>query len=267
VSAAAGLDQLVAWLPPGWTLLTLLASALAIALAGVVRGLTGFGFSALAVSSLSLWLPPAQVVPPVLLLEVLASFWLLPSVWRDIHWNWMAWLVAGNVVGIPLGVLLLADGDANLVKAAIAALVLVFAIALARRWRPPWHDGRATRLATGLVSGLCNGLAAIGGLAAVVMLLSSAVAVASTRATLIGLFVFIDLYSLAVASGHGLVGSTMLVTTAWLLLPMLAGVAVGSRWYARVDEQRFRRVVVFTLIALASLGLAAAIGRAVAGAS
>jgi hypothetical protein len=111
------LADLAAWLPSGWTLGTLLASALAIALAGVVRGLTGFGFSALAVSSLSLWLPPAQVVPPVLLLEVLASFWLLPSVWRDIHWNWMAWLVAGNVVGIPLGVMLLADGDANLVKA------------------------------------------------------------------------------------------------------------------------------------------------------
>jgi uncharacterized protein len=261
------LAEFAAWLPSGWTLGTLLASALAIALAGVVRGLTGFGFSALAVSSLSLWLPPAQVVPPVLLLEVLASFWLLPSVWRDIHWNWMAWLVAGNVVGIPLGVMLLADGDANLVKAGIAALVLVFAVALARRWRPPWHDGRGTRLATGLVSGLCNGLAAIGGLAAVVMLLSSAVAVASTRATLIGLFVFIDLYSLAVASGHGLVGASMLVATAWLLLPMLIGVALGSRWYARVDEQRFRRVVVFTLIALASLGLVAAVGRAVAGAS
>jgi uncharacterized protein len=99
------------------------------------------------------------------------------------------------------------------------------------------------------------------------MLLSSAVAVASTRATLIGLFVFIDLYSLAVASGHGLVGASMLVATAWLLLPMLIGVALGSRWYARVDEQRFRRVVVFTLIALASLGLVAAIGRALAGAS
>lgn len=248
--------DLAGLLPPDWTLAMLAASVAAIAIAGVVRGLTGFGFSALAVSSLSLWLPPTQVVPPVLLLEVLASVSLLPSVWRDIHWNWMAWLIAGNVIGIPLGVALLASGDAYAVKAAIAALVLLFAFALARRWRPPWHDGRAVRLGTGLASGVCNGLAAIGGLAAVVMLLSTTVAVASARATLIGLFLFTDVYSLAVAATHGLVGTPMLVATAWLVPPMLAGVAFGSRWYARTDADRFKRYVIVLLMGLALLGIA-----------
>ena len=256
------MSEFTEWLPSGWSVATLAASALAVLLAGVVRGLTGFGFSALAVSSMALWLPPAQVVPPVLLLEVLASVWMLPAVWRDIHWNWMGWLVAGNVVGIPLGVLLLADGDPNLVKAAISAVVLVFAAALARHWRPPWRDGTLARMGTGLVSGVCNGLAAVGGLAAVVMLLSTAVAVAATRATLVGLFVFTDVYALAVAAMHGLVGPPMLLATGWLLVPMLAGVALGTHGYARIDASRFRVIVIRVLIILALLGLTGAAWRA-----
>jgi hypothetical protein len=253
-----------AWLPAGWSAATLLASTAAIALAGVVRGLTGFGFSALAVSALALWMAPTLVVPAVLLLEVLASVWMLPAVWRDVHWPWMAWLVAGNAVGIPLGVLWLAAGDPDAVKAAISALVLLFAWALARRWRPPWGDGGATRLATGVVSGLCNGLAAIGGLVAVVMLLSTAVAVAATRATMIALFVLIDVYAVGIAATQSLVGRDVLLATAWWLPPMLVGVAAGSRWYARIDAARLRVLVVRVLMLLAGLGLAGALGRALA---
>lgn len=211
----------------------------------MVRGLTGFGFSAMAVSALALWMTPTPVVPAVLLPEVLASVWMLPAVWRDVHWPWMAWLIAGNALGIPLGVLWLANGDPNAVKAAISALVLLFAWALARQGRPPWGDGSATRLATGVVSGLCNGLAAIGGLVTVVMLLSTAVAVAATRATMIALSVVIDVYAVGIAATQSMVG-----------------VAAGSRWYACIDAARLRVLVVRVLMLLAGLVLAGALGRA-----
>ncbi|GIT72189.1 MAG: hypothetical protein Ct9H300mP28_20030 [Pseudomonadota bacterium] len=42
----------------------------AILLAAVIRGYSGFGFSALTVTSLSLILPPAEVVPTAFLLEI-----------------------------------------------------------------------------------------------------------------------------------------------------------------------------------------------------
>ncbi|RYF80996.1 MAG: sulfite exporter TauE/SafE family protein, partial [Comamonadaceae bacterium] len=41
--------------------------------AGVVRGFAGFGFSAIAVAGLSLIVSPAQVVPAIFALEILAS--------------------------------------------------------------------------------------------------------------------------------------------------------------------------------------------------
>jgi uncharacterized membrane protein YfcA len=252
---------LAALLPDGWTLGTTLLSLAAIFAAGVLRGLTGFGFSALAVSSMALWLPPAQVVPLVLLLEVVASVRMLPAVWRDIHWDWMLWLVVGNLVGAPIGVALLAWIDADVAKLAIALTVLFFGVLLMRDWRPPWHDGRVARLGAGVVSGVFNGLAAIGGLSAMVVLLATAVAVATARATLIGLFFVIDIYALALAALHGLVDRSLLVAAVLSLIPMLVGIDLGTRWFLRTDAPRFRRYVIWLLVALATLGLVAAAWR------
>jgi uncharacterized membrane protein YfcA len=92
-----------AWLPnasPG-----LLALAVAVVFgAGIVRGFAGFGFSALCVAGLSLVMPPAQVVPPVFVLEVLASSSLLRGALAHADWRWLNWLLAGNALFIPVGV-------------------------------------------------------------------------------------------------------------------------------------------------------------------
>ena len=65
----------------------------AILIAAFIRGYSGFGFSALAVTSLSLILPPAEVVPTAFLLEIVASIFMLPMVWKSIDWQKLKWLV------------------------------------------------------------------------------------------------------------------------------------------------------------------------------
>ena len=94
--------------PPPLALAPLVACLLIVAGAGVVRGFAGFGFSALCIAGLSLFVSPAQVIPPVFLLEVLASVGLLRSAWRDVDWRWLSWLALGNALCIPLGVAMLA---------------------------------------------------------------------------------------------------------------------------------------------------------------
>lgn len=48
----------------------------------VVRGFSGFGFSMIWVSGLTLVMPPAQAVPLILLSKVSTSLILLPGAWR-----------------------------------------------------------------------------------------------------------------------------------------------------------------------------------------
>jgi uncharacterized membrane protein YfcA len=239
----------------------LLASLCLVFAAGSVRGFAGFGFSALCVAGMSLYMPPAQVVPPIFMLEVLASLTLLRSAWKDVHWNWLSWLVAGNALCIPLGVALLAYVDETALRLLIGTLLLLSATLLRSGWTLALEPTRAMRLATGLVSGLVNGVAAIGGIAVAVLLSTTVLAPAAMRATMILLFLFTDLYALAWAAllpspaGHALLGVRTLHLALWLTPAMLAGIWVGQRAFVGVSPQAFRRHVLNLLMLIAGLSV------------
>ena len=78
-------------------LLTVSIAAVLVFLAAIVRGYSGFGFSLLAITSLSLIFPPAQVIPAIFMLEIAASLHMLPAIWRDVHWRSLSILLMGTV--------------------------------------------------------------------------------------------------------------------------------------------------------------------------
>jgi uncharacterized membrane protein YfcA len=237
-----------------------LVYAMAVVLAaGVVRGFAGFGFSALTVAGMSLYFSPAQVVPVAFVLEVLASLSLLRSIWRDIDWAWLKPLLIGNAIAIPLGVWMLAIVPEAPLRATVSLVILTAAILLLTGFHPPWKDSSPLRFGTGLVAGLLNGLAAIGGMAVAVMLFATTISGAAARATLIALFFATDLYSLAWAGGYGLLDRALVAWVAWLVVPMLVGIWIGSRHFLKVDEAGFRRGVLSALAGIAAIGLVRAV--------
>ncbi len=68
-----------------------------ILLASFVRGFSGFGFSASSISLLSYILPPKEVVPIILLLEIIASFFMIPSIWKRINWKFVFFFNAWGI--------------------------------------------------------------------------------------------------------------------------------------------------------------------------
>lgn len=250
------------WLPPLPPVL-LLAALLIVLAAGVVRGFAGFGFSALCVAGLSLFAPPAQVVVPIFVLEVLASLTLLRAALREVDWPWLSWLALGNALCIPLGIAVLAWLDELPLRLLIGALLLLAALLLRSGWRLALAPTRGTRLATGLVSGLVNGVAAIGGIAVAVLLSTTQMAPAVMRATLVLLFLLTDLYALAwagllsAAAQHGpaLLGPDTLRWSLWLAPAMLAGIWLGNRSFQGVSPAKFRRQVLNLLILIALLSV------------
>src|SRR5215475_13880240 len=95
------LADLLAAVQSDWEVLAL--SSTAIFLAAIVRGFSGFGFSLLSITAISLILPVSQIVPSIFLLEIAASINLIPGIWRQIHWGSLRWLMVGYVVGLPFG--------------------------------------------------------------------------------------------------------------------------------------------------------------------
>ena len=74
-------------------------------IASLARGYSGFGFSAVLVSSWSLVGVPARAIGVALLLEVIASCVQAFSVWRDIPWRRVVFLLMGAAIGTGPGVL------------------------------------------------------------------------------------------------------------------------------------------------------------------
>lgn len=243
---------------------TLALIAAATLVAFVVRGLSGFGSSMIGIGSLTLALPPAQVVPAFLAIELLTTVNLLPSVWRQIDWRSLKWVIGGCAAATPLGLALLVRLDPNpmrlIVSATLAAIALAMLSGAAKRLTPKQTPGPLGALAVGAAAGVLNGAAGIGGPPAIVFYFATTGAAVS-RATLIAFFLFTDVYALAWAGGTGL-----LAGAAWPLIVValpfsLLGIWLGQGWYARLDEARLRRLVWVLLAALGAVGVSGALWR------
>ena len=106
-----------------------------ILLASFVRGFSGFGFSASSVSLLSFILPPKEIVPIILLLEIIASFFMIPSIWKKINWKFVLYLLLGVLLGTPLGIHLLSILDPKITHLIISLTVLIFAFLLLKGYK------------------------------------------------------------------------------------------------------------------------------------
>ena len=115
--------------------------------------------------------------------------------------------------------------------------------------------GRPLILATGVMCGILNGAAAIGGPPVILLYLSSPAGVTVSRASIIAYFLGIDTMSLIMASIQGLTTFQTLLLTVVCLVPLLFGIAVGSRMFIKVDKESFRHHVLILLIILSIAGL------------
>jgi uncharacterized membrane protein YfcA len=230
----------------------LLAAAAIAAVAGIVRGITGFGGAMVMAPPLALLFGPALAVPLVLLLESVAAAPMLVQTRREVRWRVLGPILAAAILAVPLGSYVLVVADPLQLRRAIAAIVIVFSLLLLRGWRYEGKQRTGTSVAIGAVSGAMLGATSIGGPPVILYLLSGPDPVASTRANL-SLYVagtaFAGLVSLWAA---GVLGASTFFAGLLLAPGYLAGLAIGVRAFARFDDQRFRQFTLALLIAVSA---------------
>ena len=219
--------------------------------AAVVRGYSGFGFSLLAVTALSLAMPPAEVVPSLFMLEVAASLHLLPGIWNDIHWRSIGPLLLGCLVGTPFGVWLLANAPAAPMLLGLGIVVLFFTILLWRGYALKSMPGRAASVLTGTASGLLNGAFSTGGPPVILFYFASPAGNAAGRASLIAYFLGTDIIALPLLAREGLITWDVFIRALIFLPVLLVGVWLGSRGFKGADPAFFRKCVLAILAFLA----------------
>jgi uncharacterized protein len=234
------------WLPLAY-------ACFCIFIAAIVRGFSGFGFSLLSVSALSLVYTPAEIVPSIFMLELAASINLLPSIWKEIHWKSLGPITLGCLIATPLGVWLLAHVPAAPMQIALSVFVLLATILLWWGFALKSMPGNIGSTLAGAASGLSNGAFGIGGPPVILFYFASPAGAVAGRASLTAFFLATDVIGLANQSVHGLVTWEASWRALTYLPALLAGVWIGARSFKGTNPETFRKAVLMLLAVLAMM--------------
>jgi uncharacterized membrane protein YfcA len=222
-------------------------ASIALTMAGVfaaafLRGFTGFGFGLAAVPLLSLALPPSQVVPLAVSLQVLVGLNGIREAVRVCDWRAISMLVPGLIAGVPIGLLILTELPPNPVRLLIGVIIAGSVLLVHKGATLPPRPSRLLGAGVGLISGIISGLASMG-------------------ATAIIYFTIAGCVSFAPMAYKGLVTHTVLVWAAASIPALFGGARLGAWAFTRSRPRTHRLTALITLSVLAAL----LIGRALIG--
>ena len=223
--------------------------------ASTVRGFSGFGFSASSVSLLSFILPPKEIVPIILLLEIIASFFMIPSIWKKINWKFVLYLLLGVLIGTPFGVHLLTILDPNITHLIISLTVLIFAFLLLKGYKNKNLNHNLSKFFVGGVAGTVNGFGTLAGLPIALYFLIIAAEPAVIRASLAALFFFTDLYALFLAYFENILNYKLILRTIPLIFIVPIGVFLGTKLFTGSSKENYKKYVLYFLIVVSIFGL------------
>lgn len=224
-----------------------LLAVVAVTLAGVVRGFSGFGAGMVLVPTLSILYNPVVAVLTVVLLEFIPSIQLLPQATRNCDWRSIAPISIAVVITIPIGSWVLVYTDPDVLRILIASLLIFSVLVLSSGWRFPAEFSNKTAVSTGAVSGLLSGAMSLGGLPIILYFLSGKFSAETARASMVVFLLFTAFVSLGTYSLHGLFDSEIVIRTAWLIPPFILAIGLGGYLFNKVPERLFRNLTLSLL--------------------
>jgi uncharacterized membrane protein YfcA len=229
--------------------------ALIILTASIVRGFNGFGFSAISVSGLSFILPPIEIVPIILLLEVFVSIFMIPYIWNKIDWKFVIQILIGIIIGSPIGLLLLKYLSPQITHLIICLVVIFFSLLLMRGYVNLKINNLFSKIATGTISGVVNGFSTLGGLPVALFLLVTSIQPAVIRGSLAALFFLTDIYAFTLSFLSGIIDMITIYRVLSIILVLPLGIYIGDKFFVKVKEATYRKAVFYFLILISLIGI------------
>lgn len=228
----------------------LLIAAAAVFCGGFLRGFVGFGAALVIVPIMSLAYGPLIAIPALTVIGVPTLFQLLPDAIRHSERSVVLPIAIAIMLAAPAGTWLLVCIPPAIMKIAIAALVVVLVAMLARGWTLRWPVSRFVLIAAGVIGGLVQGVAGVGGPPVVAVALSIPGPPVKQRGNVLALMTATSLSSLLPLMLFGLFTRSAIVT-GLILLPVYGGaILLGSRYFTRGGERHFRRAALAMLLVI-----------------
>ena len=224
-------------------------------IASIIRGFNGFGFSATCISGFSFILPAIEIVPIILILEVLISIFMIPYIWNKIDWGFVSKILVGIIIGSPIGLLLLKYLDPEITHLSVCIIIIFFSFLLMKGYSNQNINNNSGKFLTGIVSGTLNGLTTLGGMPVALFLLVTSIQPVIIRGSLAALFFITDIYAFILSFFAGIVDMTTIYRTIPLIIILPIGVFIGNKFFVKSKEETYRKVVFYFLILISIVGI------------
>lgn len=244
--------SLIGLLPTDVSIHAALAICAVAFVAGTARGFSGFGSALIFMPLASSMAAPRLVAALLLIIDFVAAAPLVPNAWKHADRRATAVMVAGALIGVPVGTVLLSRLDPVTTRWIISTFVFALLMLLLSGWRYHGKDHATVSVGIGAVSGLCSGLAQTGGPPIIAYWLGRPVASAIARANILLFFAASDLFAAVSYALTGLITAEALWFSC-LVGPVYGiGVWLGAALFGRASEKLFR-IICYVLIAAAVL--------------
>jgi uncharacterized membrane protein YfcA len=234
-------------------------------IATLIRSTLGFGEALVAVPLLALRMPVTVAAPLAVLVSILVAAVIVASDWRKVELRAASWLVVSALCGIPLGLLVIARVNDQIVKAILGIVIIgfsVYSLTMRRRLHLE-KDHLSWLLGAGFCSGILGGAYGMNGPPLAVYGALRRWSPQHFRATLQGYFLPV---SVAGMCGYAAIGLWNVAVTRYFLLSVpgaVAAIFLGRSVNDRLRDESFFRVVYVGLILVGAIlaGQALARGR------
>ena len=221
-------------------------------LAALVAGLGGFAFGVVAAAVWLYVITPLQTATLIMGLGLVVQGY---SVWKlrhALHWQRLVPFLIGAVLGVPLGVFILAHADPQYLRLGIGAVLVVFS--LYGLLRPAKRTNvRNMAIAgdagAGFLNGVLGGATGLAGIIAIIWCQLRGWTKDQQRAVFQPVGVATFAMSAAWLGVQGAISREVIWLFAIALPVLVAGTWLGLKLYGRLDEGQFRKVVLILLSA------------------
>lgn len=227
--------------------------------AAAIQGITGFGFSLLSVPLLAFLMPLEVIVPVLVIFSLGLNIIVFTRVKGHVNKGQIVLLICFGFIALPIGIWALRFIDPRYIKLIVGLIVMISAVAMHLNFKLHFKNQSLAYGVTGFLSGILNGSSSLSGPPVILMLSNEGVEKSSFRKTLATYFMVLNIVSIPMFIGNGLITKQVLMKASSLLPAMIIGVLAGVIIGNRIPEKIFRRMTLLLIFIMGILTILSAL--------
>ena len=174
---------------------------------------------------------------------------------QDVDYQLLLPLSIGTLLASIVGVSVLAIINPDLLQIIIATYLAIICILTLIKFQLKPNPSTFRVGIAGAMTGIINGMSAMGGIFVVFFLTGSNISAARIRATLVVYFFVIEFAFLMSAFINNIYTMKIFWTSLVMMPAMVIGVFLGTKLFNQLPEKRLKQIILYALIALSIVGL------------